>query len=220
MSVVAVVPVRAGSQGLPGKNFRALGGVPLWERAVAQGRAVADEVIVTTDAPEILSRAPEPGVRHVARPAELATNEAPMAPVLSHLLSEQVAAGATVMLLQPTSPLRSEADLQATLDLYRSGGFSMTMTVTEADRGVLKWGRVEDNLFRPLAEPGMSFANRQSLPRVLKPNGAVYVFGRDAFLEAGGFPHERIGVVEMPPERSHDIDTADDLARAEALLSR
>lgn len=213
-----MVPVRAGSKGMRGKNLALLGGVPLWERAVVQGRAVgADEILVTTDVEEILAREAEPGLKLVPRPAELAEDATPMAPVLMHALT-LVEGAARIVLLQPTSPLRSTDDILDAVNLHRSGEFDLVKTVTPTNSGVLKYGRLDRDRFVPLADPAFCFSNRQSLPQVLRPNGAVYVFDKDWFLANGGFVTERIGAVVMPEERSHDIDTADDFARAEAIL--
>lgn len=217
--IVAIVPVRAGSKGLAGKNFRLLGGAPLWSRAVGQGLRVANRVIVTTDATEILRAEPADRVTHLARPADLARDDSPMAPVVEHALGE-VGDDATVLLLQPTSPLRRDEDIAAALARHGEGGWSMVLSVTPADRGVLKWGRVEDGCFRPLGDAGDTFANRQSLPPVHRPDGAIYVFTAAEFRAAGGFPPGRIGVVETPRERALDIDDAEDFARAEAYLAR
>ena len=216
---LAIVPVRAGSKGLVGKNLMPLAGVPLWQRAAEQGARMADQVIVTTDAADILAATPADRVTHLRRPTELARDDTPMAPVLLHALAD-VAPETRVLLLQATSPLRSDADIGAAFARFDEGGWSMVMSVTEADRGVLKWGRVEEGRFLPLGRPGDCFANRQSLPPVLRPNGAVYVFTAGAFREAGGFPSDRIGVVEMPDDRSLDIDDAAAFAEAERRLTQ
>lgn len=216
--IVAIVPVRAGSKGLPGKNLRPLAGVPLWRRAAEQGLRHAARVIVTTDVREILDTEPAERTVHLDRPADLAGDDVPMAPVIAHAL-EDCAPKATILLLQPTSPLRSDGDIAAALARFAEGGWSMAMSVTPADPGVLKWGRVEDGAFRALVDPAHSFANRQALPPVWRPNGAVYVFEASEFLAAGGFPTRRIGAVPMPAERSLDIDDAESFARAEAALS-
>lgn len=218
MRLVVIVPVRGGSKGLPGKNLALLAGMPLWERAVAQGRAVgADEVWVSTDVAAILSRAPEPGLRVLPRSAELAADDTPMAPVLLHALA-LMEGPARIVLLQPTSPLRTDADIRAAVTLHETGAFDLVKTVTPANSGVLKYGQLEGDRFVPLSDPAHCFANRQSLPQVLRPNGAVYVFDKDWFLGNGGFVTDRIGAVVLPEERSYDIDTAEDFARAEALL--
>ena len=218
MRLVAVVPVRGGSKGLPGKNLRLLAGVPLWQRAVAQAReAGAGEVLVTTDIPSILSRPPQPGLTVLERPADLARDDTPMAPVLLHALA-RIEGPARIVLLQATSPLRSLDDIRAAVALHESGGYDLVKTVTPTNSGVLKYGRMEGERFVPLADPAFCFSNRQDLPPVMRPNGAVYVFARNWFLSNGGFVTERIGAVVMPEERAQDIDSAEDFARAEALL--
>jgi N-acylneuraminate cytidylyltransferase len=140
-----------------------------------------------------------------------------MAPVLQHALQATQCRG-TVVLLQATSPLRKAADIQAALSLFGQGDFELVMSVTEADRGVLKWGTLQDHRFLPLADPAFCFANRQSLPPVVRPNGAIYVIDADGFLKRASFVSDRIGVHQMPAERSHDIDNLHDFERCEALM--
>lgn len=219
MRLVAIVPARRGSKGLPGKNVRPLAGVPLWLRAVRQALdAGAGEVVVTTDDPGILGAGVPDGVTLLERPAVLAADDTPMAPVVTDALTRAVTGDARVVLLQPTSPLRVLADISATVARHGRGDVDLALTVSAADRGVLKWGRLESDRFRPLADPAFCFSNRQALPPVVRPNGAVYVFSAGWFLSNGGFATLRIGAVEMPPERSADIDGEEDFARAEAAL--
>ncbi len=141
-----------------------------------------------------------------------------MAPVLAHALQCASCEG-TLVLLQATSPLREVVDVQAALDVFDTGQHELVMSVTEADRGVLKWGLVEGDRFVPLSDPIHCFSNRQSLPPVVRPNGAVYVMQAEWFLASGSFVSERIGLVQMSPERSQDIDTLADFERCEAALA-
>lgn len=218
LPLIAIVPVRGGSKGLPGKNVRPLGGVPLYRRAVDQGLAAgAQEVIVSTDIPEILA-APQPRTRLIARPEALAGDGVPMDPVLLHALRD--AGPALVVLLQATSPLRQVEDIRRGVDVWRQGGFDLVMSVTEAPSTILKYGLAEGDRFVPVARPEYCFMNRQQLPLVWRPNGAVYVFSADWFRQNGGLATDRIGMVPMPAERSMDIDTLADFERAEAALSR
>ena len=216
----AIIPARAGSRGRPGKNTALLAGKPLWRWSLDQAReAGATEVIVTTDIEDILSEAPTPGLTLLRRPPELSRDATPMAPVLMHALAGDALAGQTIVLLQPTSPLRTAEDIRAAVDLFAGGSHDLVMSVTEANRGVLKYGTLEGARFTALRDPAFCFTNRQALPPVYRPTGAVYVFNRDWFLQNGGFETDRIGAVEMPAERATDIDTQDDLDRAEALLA-
>lgn len=215
----AVIPLRVGSKGLPGKNTRLLAGKPLYMHAVDVAlEAGAERVILTTDIATVLSAQLPADVQAIERPADLCTDEVPMAPVLMHVLQTANCQG-TVVLLQATSPMRQVADVLAALDVYATGRHELVMTVTEADRGVLKWGRVEGDRFVPLSEPAHCFSNRQSLPAVVRPNGAVYVMQAQWFLANGGFTSDRIGLVQMSPERSLDIDTWVDFERCEVALS-
>lgn len=219
-SWTAIVPVRGGSKGLPGKNTRLLAGKPLYRHAVDLALAAgADRVLISTDMADIL-QAPQPQrVQLLQRPAALCADSTPMAPVLLHAL-EAAAVQGTVVLLQATSPLRVLADVQDALARFASARFDLVMSVTEAERSVLKWGqRKDDGTFVPLSAPEHCFANRQSLPPVYRPNGAVYAFDAATFVHNGGFVSQRLGTVLMPSERSHDIDTLADFERCEALLT-
>jgi CMP-N-acetylneuraminic acid synthetase len=216
----AIVPVRGGSKGLPGKNTRPLAGKPLYRHAVDVALAAgASRVIISTDIADIRrAQHPEP-VQVLERPAALCADNTPMAPVVLHALDVAAVQG-TVVLLQATSPMRVADDVQAALVRFAAGSFDVVMSVTEAERSVLKWGQVQaDGAFVPLSLPEHCFSNRQSLPPVFRPNGAVYVFDAAAFVHNGGFVSQRLGTVIMPPERSHDIDTLADFEHCEALLS-
>jgi CMP-N-acetylneuraminic acid synthetase len=215
----AVIPLRGGSKGLPGKNTRLLAGKPLYRHAVDVALAAgASRVLISTDIADVFN-APQPDkVTLVRRPAELAGDTVPMAPVLVHALSQAGCHG-TVVLLQATSPLRQLCDLQAGLTLFAQGTFELVMSVTPADRGVLKWGTLQGNQFQPLSDPAHCFSNRQSLPPVVRPNGAVYVFDAGWFVSRGSFVSDRIGALEMPAERSQDIDNLSDFERCEAFLT-
>ncbi len=216
MDLIALVPVRAGSRGLPGKNLRLLAGRPLYRHAVDQALALGVRCILTTDAAE-LHPVTLPGLTVLPRPADLARDDTPMDPVIAHAL-ESHPGPARVVLLQPTSPLRTLDDIRAAIALHETGAHDLVLTVTPTDAGILKYGTVADGRFRPVADPAYCFTNRQSLPAVYRPNGAVYVFDADWFRARRRLATDRIGAVIMPPDRSHDIDTADDFARVEALM--
>jgi CMP-N-acetylneuraminic acid synthetase len=216
----AVIPLRAGSKGLPSKNIRPLAGKPLYRHAMDQALAAgASRVVITTDIPDVLWAELPTQVTLVERPAELAGDNVPMAPVLQHAIETADVHG-TVVLLQATSPLRRAADIGEALRVFAGGYFELVMSVTEADRGVLKWGTLRGNRFQPLSDPAHCFANRQSLPAVVRPNGALYVLDAEWFVTRGSFISERIGVLQMPAERSQDIDSLEDFERCEALLQQ
>ena len=216
--LVAVVPLRAGSKGLPGKNLKLLDGVPLYLHAVAQGLRTAGSVLLSTDIHEISEADLPEGCMLCPRPAHLATDETPMALVIEHLITEQKLQGKTLVLLQATSPLRSDADVLETMELHDAGQHDLVFSVVARNRSTLKYGTLEGETFQAMREQSFCFENRQSLPPVFGPNGAIYVFGANQFLASGGFPVARIGAIQMPTERSIDIDTEDDFYHVESLL--
>jgi N-acylneuraminate cytidylyltransferase len=122
------------------------------------------------------------------------------------------------VLLQPTSPLRSAKQIVMGLDKFSNEKFNLVISVTEANSTVLKWGFMDAAGFHPISKPEYCFTNRQQLPSLVRPNGAIYVFSADDFLNRGGFPSTQIGALHMSAEESLDIDTLDDFKRCEAAL--
>jgi CMP-N,N'-diacetyllegionaminic acid synthase len=216
--VVAIVPIRAGSKGLPGKNVIPVAGIPLYLHSVSQGLRTVGQVLLSTDIDEIDNSILPSGCTLCRRPSELATDDTPMDAVVGHLIKEQALAGKTLVLLQATSPLRLDRDILAALELFGTRQYDMVLSVVERERGVLKYGILEGKQFNALRAHHFCFLNRQQLPPVHGPNGAVYVFDADRFTDVGGFPCQKIGAVEMPVERSVDIDTLADLNRVEEIM--
>lgn len=216
--LIAVVPARAGSKGLVGKNIRLLDGTPLYLHAVRQGQRTVGRVLLSTDIAEITQAGLPEGCTLCPRPAHLATDDTPMAPVIANLIETHALQDHILVLLQSTSPLRSDEDIASAIALFAAGQHDLVMSVVERDRGVLKYGTLHDGQFTAMRNPKHCFTNRQSLPPVHGPNGAVYVFSAARFIAAGGFPSRRIGAIEMPVERSLDIDTIEDFRLAEARM--
>ena len=222
---VAVVPMRARSRGLPGKNIRSLAGLPLYAHSVRTAlNAGATAVVLSTDIESVLAQAHPSGVLAVERPAALAGDSTTMAEVLIHVLGPEqglsIDGETTIVLLQPTSPLRAVSDIHAALDRLAQPDVELAMSVVEVDKGILKSGRLKGGRFVPLSDPAHCFSNRQSLPPVYRPNGAVYAFKAGWFRDNSGFETEHIGAVIMPPERSLDVDSIDDFERAVTLTAQ
>lgn len=220
--LVGIVPLRAGSKGLPGKNIRELAGKPLYRHALDQALRVIGSCMISTDIEE-LHQIPMPDHCHVLRrPQHLGEDTTPMADVLVDLFISLAQANRlpqTAVLLQATSPLRGDEDIHEAIRLYRTGHYNLVMSVTAVDNSAWKYGILEDGAFTPLTDAQNCFSNRQELPELHRPNGAVYVFSPKQFLTQGGFPNKRIGAFLMPDTRSSDIDNEDDLKQAEAIIS-
>ncbi len=218
---ITLVPLRAGSKGLPGKNTRDLAGKPLFRHAVDQGRAAgASRVFVSTDIPTILSASEDPDFKTVPRPSELAGDTVPMDAVLRHFLAQDFKGAGTMVLLQATSPLRQPDHIRDAVEVFMRGSFDLVMSVTETASSILKYGTAApEGFFVPVSDPAYCFSNRQDLPKVYRPNGAVYVFDADWLRSTGSLTTNNIGMYEMDADSSHDIDTAADFDLAERLLA-
>ncbi len=213
---VALIPMRRSSRGLPGKNTRLLAGLPLYMHSVRHARQAGLEVVITTDIDD-LENPPEGVILH-RRPPELGSDSTLMQEVVADVLEKTIPADAVVVLLQPTSPLRTMSAVTECRAAFELGSYTMVMTITDASSAANKYGAVEEGLFRPLSA-GRLFGNRQDLPPLSRPNGAVYVFRAADFISCGGFPADRIGIVRMAEEDSIDIDTLADFARVESRLA-
>jgi N-acylneuraminate cytidylyltransferase len=206
----ALVPVRGGSKGLPGKNMLKLNGKPLYMHSVDMALAAgAANVVLTTDITEILVGKFCDKVRLLSRPASLCGDDIPMAPVIEHAILTLNLSG-NICLLQPTTPLRRIKDIKNAFDLWELRKFDLVMSVTNVDSGILKYGFVNGKEFEPISDPEYCFSNRQLLPKIFKPNGAIYIFNASTFLKAKSFPKKNIGAIKMPISASIDIDSIED----------
>ncbi len=221
LSVLALVTARGGSVGLPGKNLLQVGGRSLLARAIAagQGAASVDRVVLSSDNPEIIQAALMAGCEvPFVRPAELAIGEARSIDVVRHALALLPETYDLLVLLQPTSPLRLAADIDAAVRLCVARGAPACVSLTPADKPP-HWMHAlsEHQTLQPVLPDHDRASRRQDLPPAYAVNGAVYVARTDWIAEHDSFVGpETVGYV-MPRERSIDIDDALDLMLAEAI---
>jgi N-acylneuraminate cytidylyltransferase len=221
-TILAIVPARGGSRGVPRKNVRLLGGRPLiaWTVDAARASRFVDRLIVSSEDPEILEIARGLGCEvPFVRPAGLARDDTPAMAVVRHAIGELPGHDYT-MLLQPTSPLRTAADIDACIEGCVAAGADACVSVTAAAKPP-QWTFVRraGNLIEPLLDTAQLPFRRQDFASLVTLNGAVYV-ARTARLAAGGtFFDGRVVCHEMPPERSLDIDTEWDWFLAERIAA-
>lgn len=216
--VVAVVPARGDSRSFPGKNLAPFLGRPLVAHAVATATAAGGvrRVVVTTDDDRIAVTAAGAGADVVRRPADLATATSRTVDGVLHALTTLgVDDRVVVVLVQPTSPLRTPADIDECLDRYPGHGSVVQVTAAEAGHHPWKACVLVDGRLQPSRDWADLESPRQLLPPVLRPTGGVYLL-RAADLRR----HRRFFVPEVlpqpvPEERAVDIDTAADLHLAE-----
>lgn len=219
--IVGVVPVRKGSKGLQNKNIRKFAGRPLFQHAVEQGIRCCKSCIISTDISEILNGFQMDGCTLIGRDASISSDNAPMSAVIMDIIQKRDLDDEVIVLLQATSPLREDKHVFEAIELYMTGRFDIVMSVREEDSSILKSGFLSDGFFSGVVNQEFCFANRQDLPSVVKPSGAVYVFSSSWFLENGGFNTNRIGAVKISKEQSLDIDNLNDFVKAEkTFMSR
>lgn len=223
--VVALVPARGGSRGLPRKNLRELDGLPLIAWTVRQARAARtiDRVVVSTDDPEIARVASEHGAEAPwLRPEELAQDDSRWIDAVMHGLAAVEAEGPVEVLcvLQPTSPLRRPSDIDGAVDRVLTGEADAVVSVTKTGFPLdLANTLPRDGCMDGFLGPGLKDTRRQELPEYYRLNGSIYA-ARPSYLRArSGFHGPRTFAWTMPRGRSVDIDDADDFRFAEALIA-
>jgi len=225
MNPLYIIPARGGSRGIPGKNIKPLCGKPLiaWSIEVALSLAPAGRIIVTTDSPAIAAAALRAGIPDpYMRPAELATDTAGSREVMLDAMSEAGRRGVDfdcVVLLQPTSPLRTVADVEATIGAY-SPEIDMAVTVTEAPcNPYYDCFEADVHGFLRVSKGDGLLTRRQQAPPAYQFNGAVYVINPESLRRQPLGAMARRRPVMMPRERSLDLDTPLDWIIAEAVIN-
>lgn len=218
--VLGVIPARGGSKGVPRKNARLLGGVPLIAHTIIAAKQAEklDRIVVTTEDEELALIAGEYGADVMRRPLELASDDVQNFAVVDHVLKNLNEDISHIVLLQPTSPLRSSTDIDRCVSICKQDGILSVFSVTACEYHPSKTVLMEGDdvlLFHDLKSME---ARRQELPEAFRQNGAIYVVRKDAFIEGGGFIRPPCRVHVMPHETSVDIDTEADFAIAEQRL--
>jgi len=221
LDTLFVITARGGSKGLPGKNIKNLCGKPLIAYSIDVARAfVSDEdICVSTDSLEIIEAVEKYGLKvPFVRPAELATDTATSNDVLVHAVKFFIAQGRTykrLVLLQPTSPLRSVDDVRGALGLY-SPGIDMVVSVARSHAPAVLCSDNAEGFVRLYFNKNA--LGRQSLPDMYEYNGAVYVMSVDALLEKGLGAFTKCVKFVMDKENSIDIDDIYDFEYAESVM--
>ena len=224
--MLAIIPARAGSKGLRGKNILPLKGHPLlaWTIDAAFRADVFDRVVVSTDGEEIAAIAERYGASVVRRPENLAQDDSRPKDAVAHAYAELSATGYASQhfcLLQPTSPLRRPSDIQACVSMMNSGNFDSIASFTVASPHPMRAFSISDDLQAARVNDKLDiWGPRQAFIPQYHLNGAVYVVSIAKLLADTGssFLPGRIGAHIMPYEYSVDIDTAVDFKIAEVLF--
>lgn len=229
--MLAVIPARGGSKGLPGKNLRHFGGLPLIAHTIRFAKLCPEitRCIVSTDSPEIATVAKKfGGDLPFLRPAELAQDETPMLPVLQHALAYVEAHGDApydmLLLLDPTSPAREPGDIQGALNaLLERPTATSIIGVSKPEHNPISHGVVHrEGWMVDLIQGASGYERRQEVPESYQINGSLYIW-RTEHLRAEKVSWRRLPrqmMYELPQHRTMSIDTLREFQLGEAMLER
>ena len=226
LKILAVIPARGGSKGIPRKNLRQVANQPLIAYAIqsALQSTLLTHFLVSTDSDEIARVAQRFGASVVLRPPELAQDDTPMLPVIEHALeyAEQNAGQRfdIILLLQPTSPIRRGEDIDAVINLLESDkSVDGVISVCPMDdiHPARMYSLDEDAWMTPFW-PDYEVIQRQRLPMMYYRNGAIYAVRRSVLTEQRTLMPARKKAYVMPREWLANIDDERDLIIADVLM--
>jgi CMP-N-acetylneuraminic acid synthetase len=226
--IIALIPARGGSKGIPYKNIKILCNKPLiaWTIDLLKEMPEIDKVAVSTEDMNIAIVSQYFGANVINRPEQISADYSQHIDAVKHalgVLKKQNEIYDILLYLQPTSPLRKKEDIYACLDLLieNTAGYTSTATFSEAALNPIQAWKMEDSGPKTFIENVNPFLPRQKLPKAYQLNGSVYAFytetlhgKKENFL--GEFP----GGIIIPKERAVDIDDEIDFLAAEHLMER
>ena len=222
MNIVAIIPARGGSKGIPRKNIKEFCGKPLIAYIIETALKIRelDRAIVSTEDKEVAKIAKKYGAEvPFIRPEGLARDETPTLPVLQHavkyLEEKENYKPDIVVLLYATSPILSAERVSEAIRVLKEGEFDSVLSVVE-DRGHywIERGDSYERLYPKILK------NRQFTKPLLKENGAIYICKRGLLMEENTVVGGKIGFLKMEKEESIDIDEPLDFEIAEFLMMR
>jgi CMP-N,N'-diacetyllegionaminic acid synthase len=225
VKLLAVIPARGGSKGVPRKNIKLLNGQPLIHYSIKAAMEVLpkEQIVVSTEDEEIKSVAEQCGIEiPFLRPAAIAQDFSTTRDVLLHAIhyyEQQGYFADTLILLQPTSPLREAYHIKEALEMYNDS-LDMVVSVkeTKSNPYYVLFEENEEGYLRK-SKSG-KFTRRQDCPKVWEYNGAVYIINIQSLKQKEIVDFEKILPYEMSEQDSVDIDTPFDFELAELLLQK
>jgi CMP-N,N'-diacetyllegionaminic acid synthase len=222
--ILAVIPARGGSRGLPGKHMRRINGEPMITytiRAAIASRRI-DRVVVSTDDPAIAGAARDAGAEvPYLRPEELAADETPTFPVIDHAVRAIESDGeavSVVVTLQPTSPLRTAEQIDAAVALLDPPRVRSVVSVTALDLPASVVGGLVGGRYRSIPMPPGTDTRRQGSPGAVRLTGAIYVTTRGLLAE-GRLIDDAPAALLTDASSAIDVDDAQDLRAARRAVA-
>lgn len=225
VNIVGVITARGNSKGIPKKNIQLVAGKPLiaWTIEAARQSSMLSRVIVSTDSEEISKVAISYGADvPFIRPSKYALDDSPHILSMIHAidwLTKHSKKPDYLMLLQPTSPLRSAQDIDNAINLMMAKQAKAVVSVCEVNQHPQKMYTIKNDVLECFIKSNINYLRRQELPHFYLTNGAIYLNQTISLLSEKNFVPPGTYPYIMPPERSIDIDSTWDMKLAEIILN-
>ena len=215
LNFLTIIPARANSQRLPGKNMMVLGALPLVGHSIAyaQNNKLLD-IVVTTNDPDVAAYTKTKSVIVIHRPDKLAGHEEPVVTAIQHAVSHFQKKYDAVILLQPTNPLRPKGLLKEAIAIFEREDCDSLMTVSRNEH---KLGTIINNRFTPY---NYKMGQRsQDLEHLYYENGLLYIFKTELVKQGKLLGEANYPLIVDHPFAEIDIDTEADFKKAEMFFN-
>ncbi len=223
LNIIAIIPARGGSKGIPRKNIKMIAGKELIAYSINAGKSsrYIKNLFVSTEDDDIEEVSRRYGADIIKRPSELAEDDSPTIDVILNCLEyfhKNKIKVDVILLLQATSPLRTSQDIDQAIEQFVNGEGDSLISVCELSHSPYWSLKLEDGYLEP--NFGRDYLNmrRQDLPLLYAPNGSLFIATPDYLLKNKTFYSEKTLPYLMPAERSIDIDNDLDFKLAELIL--
>lgn len=221
--ILGIITARGGSKGVPRKNIKKLAGKPLieWTIEAALKSCYIDKLVLSSDCDDIIAVARAAGCCiPFKRPENLSGDEASSMDVILHTLNNIEHGFTHFVLLQPTSPLRSNEHIDKMIEQFFVEGYDFMVSVTKLKKHPSFNYLINDGFLEPIIENGGIQLRRQEMIPTFEHNGAIYIADIQKFIENPNFNNDQVGAFVMDRLDSIDIDNAFDFEIAELVISK
>lgn len=224
MKILAIIPARGGSKGIPKKNIKKLNGKPLISYSIEEALKsnFINKVVVSSENEDIEKISKSYGAETIKRPKNLAKDDSLTIDTVFHSLDyleeNQNYVPDIIILLQPTSPLREVEDIENSINSFIDNECNALVSVNLYNHSPCLSLRMKNGYLCPLFKENYLNNRRQDFPEIFRPNGAIYILKPETLKKYKTFyPNKTIPYV-MPAEKSVDIDSMQDWKLAEYFL--
>lgn len=216
--ILAIIPARGGSKGIPRKNIKFLNGKPLISYTIeaALKSKYLDKILVSTDDKEIAEISEQCGAQVLARPKNLAQDATLMQPVLEHAVLNSNKPD-IIILLHPTSPLRTDVHIDKAIDEFFKNNYDSLLSVCHSHAFI--WRKKQDEAFA-INYDFRKRINRQDQELEYKENGAIYITNYDVLMNKHNILDKKVGLYVMLEKDSIEVDTEFDFWLCENRIKK